>query len=182
MVILAKAKVVALEVPQTEQEADECLRQLGNVMRRREEVRILLNGVVEVNQQLAARADAPLGQKQEELVKKLAAFAEANRSRLAKGKTIQLPSGVLNWRLTPFKVTPRGKVAAILAELKRRRLGRFIRVKEELDREAMLREPEVAGKVPGISIDRREELYIQPLDLPVEIKATSEKVAATTQT
>jgi phage host-nuclease inhibitor protein Gam len=43
-------------------------------------------------------------------------------------------------------------------------LARFIRVKQEVDKEAMLREPELAAQVPGVSIGSEgEEFVVSPL-------------------
>ena len=170
---MARARVTALEVPQTDGEADELFRQLGSVMHRREGVKSVLNSQVEKLQREAAQQDDPLKLEQDKLVKQLATFAEANRSRLAHGKTIRLSSGIFNWRLTPYKVNVSGGEAKLLDHLIKEGVRRCIRIKREINRDAMLLRPDDAAQLPGVSITRREELYIQPTELGVEIKAKS---------
>lgn len=92
----------------------------------------------------------------------IAAYAEANRAELTnngKSKTATLGMGVIKWRKLPEKVEITGNTAEILAALKRRRLSRFIRVKEELDKSAILKEA-TAIKTPikGLSIISGGEL------------------------
>lgn len=73
----------------------------------------------------------------------IAAYAEANRAELTDGgksKTMKLSGGCIKWRKQPAKVEVSGELPTILTALKRRRLTRFIRVKEELDKTALLKE------------------------------------------
>ncbi|MFD1244145.1 host-nuclease inhibitor Gam family protein [Paralysiella testudinis] len=80
----------------------------------------------------------------------LYAYAHEHRAELTdngKSKTVAMGSGSIKWRKQPAKVEISGDVAAVLAALKRRRLGRFIRVKEELDKAALLKDP-AAIKTP----------------------------------
>lgn len=95
----------------------------------------------------------------------LMAYAEANREELTggKSKTVKLAAGCIKWRKTPAKVEITGDAAEIIAALKRRRLSRFIRVKEEIDRAAVLKEA-AAIKTPidGLKItDSGETLSIE---------------------
>jgi len=96
------------------------------------------------------------------------AYAESHRGELTKGgktKTVTLPDGsLLEWRFTPFKITLRG-AESIIKELKRRRLSRFIRTKEEVDKEAMHKERKVAEKVPGVTFSQQEEFALKPPNL-----------------
>ncbi|PIS34681.1 MAG: hypothetical protein COT37_01425, partial [Parcubacteria group bacterium CG08_land_8_20_14_0_20_43_9] len=60
-------------------------------------------------------------------------------------------------------------VESILESLKALKLKRFIRTKEEVDKEAMLKEPETAKTVKGVSISQHEEFVAKPAELEVEI-------------
>jgi len=79
-----------------------------------------------------------------------------------------LPTGFFGWRSTPPAVSLKN-IKAVLKKLKELGLKRFIRIKEEPDKEAMLKEPEVAKSVKGVSITQYEEFFIKPLELEVEI-------------
>ncbi|MBU2575638.1 host-nuclease inhibitor Gam family protein, partial [Patescibacteria group bacterium] len=126
-----------------------------------------------------AMADAkPRQEKVSELLEGLFAFAEAHRDELTEGgkrKTVEVPTGIFGWRTTPPAVSLRD-IKSILASLVSLGLERFIRTKEEVDKEAMLKEPEVAKKVKGVSIDQREEFIAKPTELEVEITSDVNKL------
>jgi phage host-nuclease inhibitor protein Gam len=103
----------------------------------------------------------------EELTEGLKMWAEANRSALTgdgKTKTVDLGTGKVLWRLRPPSVRIAKAVADTLVEtLKALGLSRFIRTKEEVNRDAMQAEPDVAGKVSGITIGSAgEDFVVEP--------------------
>ena len=53
---------------------------------------------------------------------------------------------------------------SVLDALRRMRLARFIRVKDEVNKEAILNEPEAVVNVPGISIIQGEDFIVQPFE------------------
>ena len=67
------------------------------------------------------------------------------------------------WRLRPPSVAVRG-VEAVLDQLRRLGLKRFIRQKEEVNKEAILNEPEAVSHVPGISISQGEDFVVTPFE------------------
>ena len=98
------------------------------------------------------------------------AFCEANRSELTqqgKTKTVDFVTGLVKWRVSPPSVKLTG-TAAILAYMKEKTaLARFIRVKEEINREAILNEAELFadGQVPGVRISSGvEDFVVEPTD------------------
>lgn len=86
----------------------------------------------------------------------IAAYAERHRATLTdsgKSKTVKIGNGCLKWRKQPAKVDVTGDPTAILAALKRRKLTRFIRVKEELNKAAILKEADaIKTPIAGLSI------------------------------
>ncbi len=112
----------------------------------------------------------------------LFAYAEAHRDELTnhgKRKTVEVPTGTFGWRMTPPAVTLRG-IEQILGSLKSLKLGRFIRTQEEVDKEAMLKEPDVAKTVKGVSIGQHEEFVAKPAELEVEIATHVDKLKKAT--
>ena len=97
-------------------------------------------------------------------------WAEANRSELTrdgKTKTVKLAAGEISWRVRPPKVRITGE--GIVAEaLKRLGLERFLRTKQEVDKEALLREPEAAKAIPGVTISQREDFVVVPHESQIE--------------
>lgn len=93
-------------------------------------------------------------------------WCEVNRAELTNGNKVKfavLPTGEVKWRSTPPSVSVKGS-DAVLELLKKLGLDRFIRTKVEVNKEAMLNEPDVAKEVPGVAIVQREEFVIEPFD------------------
>lgn len=117
-------------------------------------------------EQKHSEAAAPLAEQIEAKRAAIAAYAESHRAELTdngKTKTAAIGKGCLKWRKSPPKLEVTGDTAAIITALKRRKLGRFIRTKEELDKAAILKEA-AAIKTPiaGLAvIDGCEILTIQ---------------------
>ena len=94
-------------------------------------------------------------------------WCEAHRSELTDGnkvKTVNLVTGEVNWRQRPPSVSVRG-VEAVIDTLRRLGLGRFIRAREELNKEAILNEPDQVRGVAGLSIvTGQEDFSIVPFE------------------
>ncbi len=113
---------------------------------------------------------APLEEARKTSRERLEAYCTEHRQRLTrgKGKTARFETGTVSWRSRPAKVTFSDTVKNILARLKFFKLDQFIatRFEEQLDKNAMLKEPEVAGAVQGITIGSAgEEFEIKPFEL-----------------
>ncbi|GLQ20476.1 host-nuclease inhibitor Gam family protein [Algimonas porphyrae] len=146
--------------PQSRAEAEEWMSRLQKVNIR---IRDIDTDLREQSADLKVRAAAkvePFINEKEIISKGLFAWAEANRDALTNGgktKTIKLETGTVFWRQQPAKVTLRG-VDKVLEYLSSNRLRRFIRIKKEVDKDAMLREQTVASKIPGVSIKSAGEM------------------------
>jgi len=98
-------------------------------------------------------------------------WCEANRVELTangKTKTVAFASGEVKWRVRPPSVAIRA-VDAVLQALKNLSLERFIRTKEEINKEAILAEPEAVSGVRGIKVVRDvEDFVIEPFETKLE--------------
>ncbi len=165
-------------VPKNLDEAAEFLCQIGKERRAIDKIQANLNEQVDELKTQAMADAGPHQEKVNQLVEGLFAFAEANRNELTDGgkhKTVELPTGIFAWRMTPPAVNLRG-VKEIIASLKTLGLTRFIRTKEEVDKEAMLKEKEVAATVKGVTISQQEEFVVKPAELEVEIVSSTDKL------
>jgi phage host-nuclease inhibitor protein Gam len=166
-----RIKTEALEfVPENRSAADEAIRVIGEMQRQRDELR------TRMNEELAAvkaryEADAqPIAASIKSLSAGVQVWAEANRVDLTKDgktKTVRLGNGEIRWRMRPPSVTVRMADAAIEA-LKKLGLGRFIRTKEEIDKEAILKEPDAVEGVRGIVVGQGEDFVIVPFATELE--------------
>ena len=73
----------------------------------------------------------------------------------------------MKWRRPPPSVVLRG-IETVLQHLKALRLDRFIRTKEEVNKEAILLEPDQVRNVPGITIKQEEQFVVQPFETALE--------------
>ncbi|MGV1939500.1 host-nuclease inhibitor Gam family protein [Agrobacterium sp. 22-211-1] len=98
------------------------------------------------------------------------AWCEANRMILTgndKVKFHDFGTGTVRWRSLPASVSIRGAEAVIEA-LKSLGLKAFIREKEEINKEAMLNDPDKARTVAGVTIKSEGEVFaIEPLELEI---------------
>src|SRR3989338_6509096 len=173
---MPKRAVVA--VPKSLDEAARFLAEIGQEQRATDKIQSGLNAKVDELKAKAMVDDDPHQKKISELVEGLFAFAEAHRDELTDGgkrKTVEVPTGTFGWRMAPPSVKLRD-VESILESLKSLKLKRFIRTKEEIDKEAMLKEPETAKTVKGVSISQHEEFVAKPAELEVEIATLDDKL------
>ena len=164
-------KRATIATPQTDEEADAWMRDIAKINN-------WLRGVdaelAEKSQELKQTYEdkaKPKRTEKAQLEAGIFAWAEANRKRLTKNgrtKTAKMASGEVKWRSLPAKVSLRG-VDAVLAHLKANGLTRFVRRKESVDKEAMLRDPDAVKDVPGVKIGSGgETIDIVPFELSLE--------------
>lgn len=128
---------------------------------------------------LRKEADKEIAPLAEEISKQLIGiemYANQHRDQLLVDgkKTVNLSFGNFGWRWTPPRVSAgRGGDAKVLERVKALNLSQYIRTKEELDKEALLRDkPEIAG----VKYTQREEFFVDPKPLgdehAVEVKVS----------
>ena len=155
----------------TREEVEKAITELGYLQRELEAKAIEQNdALAEITAQFA-----PLLQGIQDEIKPIQqaiqAWCEANRDDLTengKRKTAKFNTGETQWRQRPPSVAIRGK-DTVLENLKKFGLERFIRIKEEPNKDAMLNEPEVAGGIAGITIKMGvEDFVITPFEQDVK--------------
>lgn len=160
-----------LPVPQTREEAAAAVAQIGAAQRELGRIEAGMNDRITKLKETAEATATPLRERIDTLTKGLQTWAEANRQVLTGGKTktVDLGTGVISWRLRPSKVSLPGKpeaLATLIDKLKAMALQRFIRTKEEVNREAMLAEPDLARTVPGVKVGTSgEDFAVEPFEV-----------------
>lgn len=94
-------------------------------------------------------------------------YAEEHRDELTEGekrRTVILPkAGSLQWYRTPLSVQiKKSEEEEVLKRLKMLNLLHYIRTKEEINREALLENSNVAPTIQGITIVRQDKFAIRP--------------------
>lgn len=156
-----------LPAPQTREQAAEKIRELGDT--RRELIRL----AAAMNDEIAEITDhyktllAPLTDAEKLLAVGIQTYCEANRVALTddgRVKSANLVTGSIQWRIRPPSCRITGE-EAVISTLERLGLGRFVRVKKEVNKDAILNEKDVVAGVGGITIRSGiEDFVIEPFE------------------
>lgn len=161
---LSGAKKTAVHLPQNIEEVDGLIAMIGQLQRQLQSVESNMNEQIDkIKEESGAQADE-LRHTIDDHVASVEAYCSVHRDKLTdsgKKKTVKLRSGEVRWRLTPPAISI-GNAKAVIAALEKLGLNRFLRIKTEVNRQALLAEPEVAENVPGVSVTQREEFVIVP--------------------
>lgn len=159
-------KPSAFPVPLDLQEAAVTERRIGELLRA---IRSHENDFEKQRAVLDKKEDELINPLQLEVIalaKSLFTFAQRNRAELTdnnKRKSVVLPgkAGSLLWYTTPLAVTIEN-VNEVIARIKTLELPQFIRTKEEIDKEAMLKEDALASTIEGVTVSQQEKFAIKP--------------------
>ena len=144
------------------EDADLALNCIGLIQNRRQTREADARAKIEAIKSSLQEMIGPDQEKEKSVVKALEKFVKANQKDL-QGRSLKLAWGTVGFRLTPPKLKVRN-VSTTLAKL--RELGgkfkRFIRVKEELDKDAL----EVLGdddlKALGVTRAQADRFFAEP--------------------
>lgn len=163
----------AARVPQTREECIADIAAIGQHQRDRQRIEAAMNDeLAQVRERWEAQARTH-ADAIDVLSRGVQTYCEAHRDELTKNgkvKTFAFASGEVRWRDPPPSVALRG-VEAIIASLKELGLDRYLRTKEEVNKEAILADPAAALAVKGISIQQVEDFVIVPWDTRLECVA-----------
>lgn len=144
------------------------IRKMGDLLREKSDIQNVMNNDIAQRHEMAAKEIAPIDEALKTLEASIAAYCTVHRDELTDGgkvKFADLVTGKVYWRCNPPKVAIKG-VDAVLALLEQdKELARFIRVKKEINKDAILNEAALfeQKKVPGISVVKDKEFFcIEP--------------------
>lgn len=166
-----KIKARAAErVPQHKDEAVAYVKLIGDLQRDRQRIKADLDDQIVRLREAAQARLTPIEEEITSISSGVHTWAEANRDRLTnngKIKTANLLTGELRWRTTP-PACKLVRVKEALEELLAKGLKRFIRTKEEVNKEAILADPEAVRECRWIEITQGEEFVIVPFETELE--------------
>lgn len=160
-----KEKVVSFPVPKDREECTTLIGNIGETRRALTDLEAQMNAELEAVKARYQDRAKPLAALLQRSILGVSAWCNANRAELTKDgkiKTHRFSTGAVNWRLRPASVALKG-VDGLIARLKIGRLRRFLRVKYEVDKEALLKEREAAAEIVGVTIvEGVEDFVITP--------------------
>jgi len=169
---MAKAKVKSkaqVYVPQTKEDCAADIKKLGDLMRERTRHEADMNDeIARIMQRYQPEFDG-LSDRIDTLQIGIQNYCEAHRDELTGGKlkSANLITGEVMWRQKPPSVRIKAAESVIEA-LKRLGLGKFVRTKDEVNKEAILNDPDEVRGVAGITIVTGEEQFeINPFEQEV---------------
>lgn len=149
-------------VPQSDLEAEAQLRRIGDLDREMIRLRTERDDAKAALDEAHGAAVAPLNDEIAALTAGLKTWAEANRQRLTQNgrvKHARLATGLIEWRRRPPRVTVKG-ADAVIAALEKAGLHRFLRRRVEVNREAVLDDPDAVRGIKGLSVGSAGEDFI----------------------
>lgn len=157
-------------VPRTREECSAAIAQIGEAQRERTRIQTALNDEIAGIKARYEEDAHPHAQVIVQLTRGVQVWCEANRAELTnngKTKTANLASGEVKWRMRPPSVAVRG-LDAVIDALRSLGLSKFVRIKEEVNKEAILAEPDAVRGVRGIKITQTEDFVVQPFETHLE--------------
>ncbi|EHN1693782.1 host-nuclease inhibitor Gam family protein [Salmonella enterica subsp. enterica serovar Newport] len=156
--------------PQSKEQVSVDIKKIGDIQREltrieadaNDQIAVIMNQNTPKIEALRAELDV--------LQKGVQTWCEANRSSITKGssKTANLITGEVAWRTKPDSVSIKG-VDLVLEALKKLKLDRFIRRKEEINKDAILADKKAVENIKGISIVSGKEVFsITPFEQEIE--------------
>lgn len=160
-----KQNAARFPVPQSRDQANDAIRRIGELSRERARIEADMNDHLAALKESFETQAEPLKTEIDALFDGVQTWCEAHRTLLLPGaaKTAAFPAGEVAWRVRPPKCVIKG-VEAVIDGLKRLGLGRFVRTKEEINKEAIINEPDTVRGVAGISIEQGEDFIITPYE------------------
>jgi len=157
----------AVYVPQSKEDVISDIKKIGDLQRELDRSETEMNDAIgNITEKYAPGIEA-LKNDIETISKGVQSWCEAHRDELTQGgktKTASLITGKVEWRNRPPSVAVRG-ADSVLDTLRRLGLERFIRTKEEINKDAILNEPTALEGVAGITVRSGiEDFAITPFE------------------
>lgn len=173
---MAKSKsrlkaAAASYTPQSKEQVSVDIKKIGDIQREltrietdaNDQIAVIMNQNTPKIEALRAELDV--------LQKGVQTWCEANRADITKDgktKTANLITGEVAWRTKPDSVSIKG-MELVLETLKKLKLDRFIRRKEEVNKDAILADKKAVENIKGISIVSGKETFsITPFEQEIE--------------
>jgi len=178
-----RSKIKPVEGPQTRAEMEALVREIAATTAERNRLVACLDGEIAIVKENYEAEIGDLGTVIEDKTREALAWAEANPGEFGDKKSIEFLSGTVGWRVgNPTLKTLAGwtwdRVREKLCSTPALR-NTYIRVKEEVNKEALLADRDIATesfRALGVRVERSESFFVDP---KVESPETRQVVSTT---
>ncbi len=156
-----KTKALAIPAPQSKDECIAMITELGNCQREVTREETHMNDLIAAAREESAEKTTHARERMAQLESAIQAWCETNRHDLTGGgkvKHADLIAGMVYWRTAPPSVRVTN-AAKVIAALRGAGYIDFIRSKQEIDKDAMLANPERAREITGVTIKSVGETF-----------------------
>jgi phage host-nuclease inhibitor protein Gam len=174
--VKGKAAAADVRIPQNREEAAEMIAEFGAAARDVALIETAMQEQLAKVKQDSEKDAAPHVERAKQLFAGLKIYCEANRQTLLGNtglKTVQFSTGTVAWRFKPSKVTVSGGAEEVIARIVAKAAEatergdaaasgnylNFLRTKHEIDKDSMLKSPDLARTIDGIKIGRGGETF-----------------------
>ncbi len=168
---VTRLKTPAQAGPQTRDEVAEHIRLIGDAQRYMARQQAAMNDAIAAITQQHQPTLAALEERIQGLQAGVQQWCEAHRDELTSGgktKTANLVTGEVQWRQRPPSVRVRAQ-ELVIETLQRLGFERFLRVKTEINKEAVLADPKAVEGIAGLQIQTGvEDFVITPFEQTLE--------------
>jgi phage host-nuclease inhibitor protein Gam len=165
-----KAAAAAHRVPQNRAEVVNMIGAIGNHQRDRQRMKADMDDEITAIRETYDKDLAIHSSAIEALTAGVHIWCEANRSILTnnnKVKSANLMTGEIKWRMRPTSCRAI-KLKEAIEELKMAGLTRFLREKLELNKEAILADPDAVNGFRWLALEQGEDFVIVPFETEIE--------------
>jgi len=157
---VTRIKKTQIEVPSSLTQADILLGKIGNTQNEINEIEKELKEKIADLKAAATKKLDPLVTRRSNQINSLFAFANSRKDELTqKVRSVVLSQGTFGWRMTTPRVEMKKSDEQMIAFLKKIGRDDYIRVIEEIDRQALLAD---RPKIAGISYLQNDEFFVIP--------------------
>lgn len=158
-------KAKAAPQPQTIIDVERAIAKIGSLQETLEGNNAALEAHIATLRERAIEQAKPLQDEIARLSAGVQAYCETRRAELTEGKTksLKFVTGTVSWRKGRVRVEMDHDEAVVIARLKKAGLAVLVRLREEIDKAAILARPGLVNGVPGVRVVAQPETFtIEP--------------------
>lgn len=169
---------IKIQIPESKAEADRIIKEIGEFQVEEEKIEQETNAEIKTIRGRTNRRIVPKQRAKKSRFIGLYVFYATNQHELTdEGRTrlVNLVYGQFGIQKNPPAVNIRNR-NKVLKALKARNLRYFIRIIEEIDKEAILTSPHMVSGVPGIKISQKERFVVRAKETDTEVSEDVKKL------